>query len=58
MKKEIIEKAKMLAGISLSDWKMLSFVVNESFNKKEKELERDLKLSTSEIEKFIHERFE
>ena len=47
-KSVLLEKANALDGISLADWKHLKLIVDESFQKKERELETALKLSCAE----------
>lgn len=57
MNENIIEKLKMLDGITLSEWKKLSYIIDTTFKHKESELERSLKLTFEEAEKVTHAQF-
>ncbi len=54
----LLNKAKALDGISLSEWNKLKTVVDESFKKRTRELEGEIKLScTNDVENTIRSLF-
>lgn len=57
MNENILEKLKMLDGITLIEWKKLRYIIDTSFKQKESELERSLKLTFEETEKVTHQQF-
>lgn len=55
---KITEAAKALVGLSCFDWLKLRNAVDNEFSKKEREFERELKLSADDdIAKAIREQF-
>ena len=44
----IFEKANLLLGVSLSDWKIIQTIIDMTFERKKGELEAELKISDSE----------
>lgn len=55
---KITEAAKALVGLSYFDWLKLRSAVDNEFSKKEREFERELKLSAdNDIAKAIREQF-
>lgn len=50
-KKTALEKAKLLEGISQSEWERLKKVVDEAFEWQKRELERGLRLSSETAER-------
>lgn len=57
-KQVILEQAKRLSGISLSEWNYLKNVIDSFFDNKKRELESEIKLSDmNEVEKIISSRF-
>lgn len=49
-KERVLEKAKLLEGITQKDWERLKKVVDEAFERQKRELERELRLSSEAAE--------
>ena len=47
----VLEKVKLLEGISRKEWERLKKVVDETFENQEREIKRELKLSSDMAEK-------
>lgn len=45
---KIKEKIKLLDGLSYPEWRKLAFIMNNAFDRKKRELERNLKLSSDD----------
>ena len=56
-RQELLEKVKGLEGLSFNDWERIKRIVDTMFRKKEKEFEKNLKLSSDNAETVIREQF-
>lgn len=50
-KERVLERAKLLEGITQSDWERLKKVVDEAFEMQKREFERELRLSSETAER-------
>lgn len=57
-KQKIASILEQLNGLSSVEWFKIKYLVDNSFDKKQREFEDGLKLSDSDIQKIIHELFE
>lgn len=57
MDKKVAKKIKMLDGITLAEWKKISYIIDTAFKQKGYELECSLKLTSDEAEKVIRAQF-
>lgn len=49
---------KQFDGLSSTEWVKIKYLIDNSFNKKQREFEDNLKLSDSDIQNVIRELFE